>query len=64
MQLLNTKEAGEILGISRARVNALILADRLPAVKLGRDWVIKEKDLKKVAVRKPGRPKWQKSEKE
>lgn len=63
MKLISTQEAGKKLGISRRRVCALIAADRLPAVKIGRDWIIKEKDLEKVAVRKPGRPKWRPSEK-
>jgi excisionase family DNA binding protein len=57
MKLLTTKEAGEILGVNASRVRQLILSGRLPATKLGRDLFIKEKDLKKVAVRKPGRPK-------
>ena len=38
------------------RVRALIEAGRLPAVKFGKVWMINKKDLKKVAVRKPGRP--------
>lgn len=57
MKMLTTKEAGEILGVNASRVRQLILAGRLPATKLGRDLFIKEKDLKKVANRKPGRPK-------
>ncbi len=54
---LNTTQAGKKLGISRIRVRQLINKGRLPAEKVGRDWVIKEKDLKKVMNRKPGRPK-------
>jgi len=57
VKMLTTKEAGEILGVNASRVRQLILAGRLPATKLGRDLFIKEKDLKKVANRKPGRPK-------
>jgi len=34
----------------------MIRDGRLPAEKLGRDYVIKEQDLKLVADRKPGRP--------
>ena len=56
MNLLTTKEAAERLGITVARIHALIRDERLPAEKLGRDYVIKEKDLKLVADRKPGRP--------
>lgn len=56
MKLLTTIEAGRKLGITYQRVIALIKAGRLPANKMGRDWIIKEKDLKLVADRKPGRP--------
>ncbi len=38
------------------RVQAMIRDGRLPAEKLGRDYVIREQDLKLVADRKPGRP--------
>jgi len=56
MKLLTTKEAARILEISQRRVQALITAGRLPAVKMGGVYLIKEKDLKLVADRKPGRP--------
>jgi excisionase family DNA binding protein len=56
MNLLTTKEAAERLGVSVTRVQQLILAERLPAEKMGRDYFIKEDDLKLVADRKPGRP--------
>jgi len=56
MNMLTTKDAAERLGISVRRVHALIESKRLPAHKLGRDYVIKEKDLKLVEDRKPGRP--------
>lgn len=54
MALLNTKAAAARLGISPRRVAALIVAGRLPAQKIGRDWVIKEADLSLVAVRQSG----------
>jgi excisionase family DNA binding protein len=57
MKLLTTKQAAKALGVNDSRVRQLILAGRLPALKMGRDWIIKEKDLKKVADRKHGRPK-------
>jgi excisionase family DNA binding protein len=57
MKLLTTPEAAERLGITLARVQQLIWKGRLPAQKIGRDYVIKEDDLKLVAERKPGRPK-------
>ncbi|MFL6209805.1 MAG: helix-turn-helix domain-containing protein [Pyrinomonadaceae bacterium] len=60
MKLLTTKKVAERLQVSIRRVHALIQAGRLPAQKYGRDYLIDEKDLKLVAVRKPGRPKKQK----
>lgn len=56
MNLLTTRDAAERLGITVQRVHALIREDRLPAQKLGRDYLIKESDLALVAERKPGRP--------
>jgi excisionase family DNA binding protein len=56
MNVLTTDQAGEILGVTGRRVRALIKAGRLPAIKFGNSWMINKKDLKKVAVRKPGRP--------
>lgn len=57
MKLIGTKEASVKLNISQTRVQALIKANRLPAEFVGRDWVIKEEDLKLVEKRKNGRPK-------
>jgi excisionase family DNA binding protein len=57
MKLLTTKEAAARLGISVMRVQQLIWDGRLPAEKMGRDYFIKEADLKLVEDRKPGRPK-------
>ena len=56
MNLLTTKKVAERLGVSVRRVHALIQAERLPAEKFGRDYMIKEEDLKSVEDRKPGRP--------
>lgn len=63
MNLLTTKEAAEKLGVSYVRINQLIVAGRLPAQKMGRDYVIDESDLKLVADRKPGRPRKPEKEK-
>ena len=57
MKLINTKEASKLLGVNVQRVRQLIAAGRLPAQKIARDWVIREKDLAKVTDRKHGRPK-------
>ena len=56
MTLLTTKEAAEHLKISVRRVHQLIEDGRLPAEKMGRDYFIKDEDLKLVEDRKPGRP--------
>lgn len=56
MELLTTKETAEKLGVSVRRVQAMITDGSLPATKFGRDYVIKESDLKLVKDRKPGRP--------
>ena len=57
MKLLSTKEAAKILNVNPSRVRQLKLAGRLPALKIGGSLVLKEKDLKKVQDRRPGRPK-------
>jgi len=53
---LTTQETAERLGVSPIRVRQLISGGRLPAEKFGRDYMIKEEDLKLVEDRKPGRP--------
>jgi len=60
MKLLTAKQAAQILGVHHSRVRVLIREGRLPAQKIGRDWVILEPDLELVKDRKPGRPKKQK----
>lgn len=55
-KLLTTAEVAEELFISKRRVQALIKAGRLPAKKVGRDWLIKKTDLDLVTDRSPGRP--------
>jgi excisionase family DNA binding protein len=59
-KLLSVAEAAEKLGVTRARVNQLIDAGRIPAQKIGRSFVVKESDLKQVEIRKAGRPAKQK----
>jgi excisionase family DNA binding protein len=54
--MLTTKVVAERLGVTQARVRALIQSGRLPSQQFGRDHLIKESDLKLVADRKPGRP--------
>jgi excisionase family DNA binding protein len=55
--LISSKEAAEKLGLSLRRVQALTTDGRLPAQKIGNSYVIRDKDLELVKVRKPGRPK-------
>jgi excisionase family DNA binding protein len=59
--VLSTEQAAVELGISADRVRALIGAQRLPAYKLSREWAIMRKDLERVRVRRPGRPKHESS---
>ncbi|HST51595.1 MAG TPA: helix-turn-helix domain-containing protein [Pyrinomonadaceae bacterium] len=57
MDFLTTKEAAKKLGVKVRMVQLLIQSGRLPAQKFGRDYMIKESDLKLVENRKVGRPK-------
>ena len=53
---LTTSQAAAKLGVSISRVQQFIKSGRLPAEKVGRDFIIQPKDLAKVRNRKPGRP--------
>ena len=55
-EIIATSEAAKELGITVQRLRVLIREGRLPAKKLGRDWIIRRADLDLVRVRKPGRP--------
>lgn len=54
MDYLNTSQTGEFLGVSVQRVLALIRDQRLPAQKVGRDWLIAQDDLEKFQKRPQG----------
>lgn len=54
--LLTTRQVAERLGVSASRVRQFIIDGRLPAIKLGRDNLIREVDLRLVEDRKAGRP--------
>ncbi len=57
IDLIGTKEAAEKLGVSLRRVQQLIELGTLPVQRIGRDYLIQEKDLSKVTIHgKPGRP--------
>ena len=61
MKYYTTTQCAAILGLARVTVRQLILNAKLPASKLGRDWIVKEQDLEnfKAIPRKVGRPKSQ-----
>jgi excisionase family DNA binding protein len=56
MRMLTTNEAASLLGVTVQRIHQFINDGRLPAQKLGRDYIINEDDMKLVEDRKPGRP--------
>jgi excisionase family DNA binding protein len=56
MAFLTTQQAADILGVSRKMVQSLIKRDRLPAEKIGRDWMIKREDVENHERGKGGRP--------
>ena len=56
MKLLTTTDVAAQLGVSKRRVQAIINAGKLPATKIGRDWLIQPQDLKLIEKRKTGRP--------
>jgi excisionase family DNA binding protein len=58
-EFLTVEQAAAALGVTVRRVRALILAERLPAEKIGRDWMIRPAALRleHIKNRKPGRPK-------
>lgn len=53
---LSTHQAAAALRVGHKQISALIRAGRLPAAKLGRDWVIAAADLDLVRERPKGRP--------
>ena len=59
--MLTTNEAAERLHLGRSRILKLIAAGRLPAMKIGRDWMIQPAALETFAEieRKPGKPRKQ-----
>jgi excisionase family DNA binding protein len=61
---ISTKEAAARLNISVRRVQSLIAAGRLPALKIGSRYAIRIADLKALNGRKNGRPARAKSQKD
>jgi len=56
MRIISTAEAAKCLGVTTDRVRKMIVAKRLRAIKVGREWLIDPKDLDAVKDRKVGRP--------
>ncbi len=56
MTMLTTREAAERLGVTMKRVQAMIRDDRLPAQKVGRDYIIQALDVERLERRPAGRP--------
>jgi excisionase family DNA binding protein len=63
MEWLTTRQAADKLGVSDARVRAMIKAGQLRAQKFGHIHMINENDLKLVKDRKVGRPRKEQTEK-
>ena len=57
--MLSVAESAKILKVSPARVRALIKAKKLPAIKYGREWLLKREDVLQRLLTHPhaGRPK-------
>lgn len=45
---LTTAEAGKLLGFCQDHVRRLVLEGKIKATKLGHNWLIMKKDLKKI----------------
>lgn len=56
VELLTVKEVAKELGITVWRVHQLIKDKRLPAEKLGSQYIVKRENLALVEERKVGRP--------
>jgi excisionase family DNA binding protein len=55
-KLLSTAEVAAHLGVTRQRVLELITGERLPAMKVGRAYVVRSGDLSSLSLGKAGRP--------
>jgi len=54
--MISALEAGIELGVGPTRVRVLIREGRLPAIRIGKTWIIRRGDLDLVRDRRPGRP--------
>lgn len=56
MKLLGVTQAAERLGVVPRRVLQFIHAGRLPAQRIGKQWVIRETDVETFQQKPAGRP--------
>ena len=54
--LIPVSKAAALLGVTPRRVQALITSGKLPAQRIGRDYLIDPSDLPLLERRPPGRP--------
>lgn len=54
--IYTTDDCARILGLSRNRILQMIEREELPAYKMGKQWIVREDDLKALKRRKVGRP--------
>ncbi len=62
-KLLTTNEAAAKLNVSVRRIQTFITKNQLKAEKIGRDYMIREKDLQNIKAGVNGRPKGRKNKK-
>ena len=59
MEYINTKEAAQRLGVSVREIQRKIKAGVLPSERLGREWKINLRDLRKISQKRGGaNPRW------
>ena len=56
MNLMSVSQAAQALGVSPRRVRALIQSNRVPAVRVGRNWALDRNLLRSQGRRRGGRP--------
>ena len=56
MNLVSVDQAARALGVSPRRVRALIASQRVPAVRIGRNWALDRSLLRSHGLRRGGRP--------
>lgn len=53
--LITVAAAAELRGVSERRIRQFIAEKRLPAQKVGRDWLLDRRDVRALKRLKPGR---------